>query len=63
MEQTELTRRDALRAGAAGAAALSVLQVSRSGDGLPPRCSGEGTVVVPWLDQPAPVPAPLPSAA
>ena len=57
MAQSELTRREALRAGAAGAAGLSVLTVAGPAAAFP-AAQAATTVVVPWLDQPPPVPEP-----
>jgi DMSO/TMAO reductase YedYZ molybdopterin-dependent catalytic subunit len=58
VDQSELTRRDALKAGAAGAAGLSVLTVAGPAAAFP-AAEAATTVVVPWLDQPAPVPEPV----
>jgi DMSO/TMAO reductase YedYZ molybdopterin-dependent catalytic subunit len=55
--QPVLTRREALRAGVAGAVGLSVLTVAGPATAAPP-AQGADTVVVPWLDQPPPVPEP-----
>jgi DMSO/TMAO reductase YedYZ molybdopterin-dependent catalytic subunit len=55
--QPALTRREALRAGVAGAVGLSVLTVAGPATAAPP-AQGADTVVVPWLDQPPPVPEP-----
>ena len=57
MDQSELTRRDVLKAGAAGAAGLSVLTVAGPAAAFP-AAQAATTVVVPWLDQPPPVPEP-----
>ena len=57
MDQSELTRRDALKVGAAGAAGLSVLTVTGPAAAFP-AAQAAATVVVPWLDQPPPVPEP-----
>ena len=57
MDRSELTRRDALKAGAAGAAGLSVLSVAGPAAAFPGAQTAT-TVVVPWLDQPPPVPEP-----
>lgn len=57
MASSELTRRDALKAGAAGAAGLSVLTVAGPAAAFP-AAQAAATVVVPWLDQPPPVPEP-----
>lgn len=57
MDQTELTRRTALKAGAAGAAGLSVLTVAGPAAAFP-ATQAATSVVVPWLDQPPPVPEP-----
>jgi DMSO/TMAO reductase YedYZ molybdopterin-dependent catalytic subunit len=53
-----LTRREVLKLGAAGAAGLSVLTVAGPATATPP-ASGADTVVVPWLDQPPPLPEPV----
>ena len=57
MDQPVLTRREALKVGAAGAVGLSVLTVAGPATAAPP-AQGADTVVVPWLDQPPPVPEP-----
>ena len=57
MDQSELTRRTALKAGAAGAAGLSVLTVAGPAAAFP-STQAATSVVVPWLDQPPPVPEP-----
>ena len=57
MYQPALTRREALRAGVAGAVGLSVLTVAGPATAAPP-AQGADTVVVPWLDQPPLVPEP-----
>lgn len=55
MESTELSRRGLLKGAAAGAATLTVLQVTGAPGALAQQVPG---VVVPWLDQPPPVPPP-----
>lgn len=57
MDQSELTRRDALKVGAVGAAGLGVLTVAGPAAAFP-GAQTTATVVVPWLDQPPPVPTP-----
>jgi DMSO/TMAO reductase YedYZ molybdopterin-dependent catalytic subunit len=57
VDQSPLTRRDALRAGAAGAAGLSVLTLAGPAAAFPAARTA-ASVVVPWLDQPPPVPEP-----
>ena len=57
MDRPVLTRREALKAGAAGAVGLSVLTVAGPATAASP-AQGADTVVVPWLDQPPPVPEP-----
>jgi len=57
VDQSELTRRDALKAGAAGAVGLSVLTVAGPATAFP-STQAATSVVVPWLDQPPPVPEP-----
>ena len=57
MVEIEPTRREVLKAGAAGAAALTVLQIAGpAAASSSARAVPEG--VVPWLDQPPPVPEP-----
>jgi DMSO/TMAO reductase YedYZ molybdopterin-dependent catalytic subunit len=58
MDRSVLTRREALKVGAAGAAGISVLTVAGPATAAP-RAQAAGTVVIPWLDQPPPVPEPV----
>jgi DMSO/TMAO reductase YedYZ molybdopterin-dependent catalytic subunit len=58
MEQREITRRTALKSAgaAAGLTGLTALTVTGPAQAFPGH--GPGEVVVPWLDQPAPIPPP-----
>jgi DMSO/TMAO reductase YedYZ molybdopterin-dependent catalytic subunit len=56
MKQRELPRRTVLKGGAAGLAGLSVVAMSGPAAAFPG--SDERDVVIPWLDQPAPIPVP-----
>ena len=53
-EQREITRRTALKTAAAGAAGLTTVAVSGPARAFP----GAADEVLPWLDQPAPIPPP-----
>ena len=56
MEQREIARRTVLKAGAsAGAAGLTTVAMTGPARAFP----GSGGEVLPWLDQPAPIPPPL----
>src|SRR3982751_2994316 len=55
MDQPQLARRTILRGGtAAGVAGLAVVKVSGPAEGFPGH--DDPGVVIPWLDQPAPIP-------
>jgi DMSO/TMAO reductase YedYZ molybdopterin-dependent catalytic subunit len=56
MEHRELPRRTVLKGGAAGLAGLSVVAMSGPAAAFPG--SHDQDVVIPWLDQPAPIPVP-----
>src|SRR3712207_9411721 len=53
-EQREITRRTALRTAAAGAAGLTTIAMAGPARAFP----GAADDVLPWLDQPAPIPPP-----
>jgi DMSO/TMAO reductase YedYZ molybdopterin-dependent catalytic subunit len=54
MDQREIPRRTVLTTSAAGLAGVAVLQVAGPAQAFPGGAAGE--VVIPWLDQPAPIP-------
>jgi DMSO/TMAO reductase YedYZ molybdopterin-dependent catalytic subunit len=56
MQQRELPRRTVLKGGTAGVAGLSVVAMSGPAEAFPG--SDGHDVVIPWLDQPAPIPPP-----
>ncbi|HEX8344372.1 MAG TPA: molybdopterin-dependent oxidoreductase [Actinoplanes sp.] len=56
MDQREIPRRTVLATSAAGLTGLSVLRVAGPAHAFPG--GGAGEVVIPWLDQPAPIPPP-----
>ena len=58
MDHSTLTRRDVLRAGAAGAAGLSVLRVTGPASAFTGDQTPVARAVLPWQDQPEPVPPP-----
>jgi DMSO/TMAO reductase YedYZ molybdopterin-dependent catalytic subunit len=58
MDGSVLSRREALKVGAAGAAGISVLTVAGPATAAP-RAKAADAVVIPWLDQPPPVPEPV----
>ncbi len=56
MQQRDISRRTALKGGAAALSGLTVVHVAGPAQAFP--AGGPGSVVVPWLDQPEPIPPP-----